>query len=170
MTALTLALVDYWTALPSRTKSARLRTVEDLRRRVDSGTLEPAVLLPPALGDADEEVVFRATSAWLSAHEDVVAAAGEASEWVRRGLAINRGAVFAALLALAEEAVNERLLRLRLVLSSDDVETLCRCTSRRNCPRTRAFFGDWLDLLEGAAAARERASLADVLSSRVRVA
>jgi hypothetical protein len=170
MTALTLALVDYWTALPSRNKSVRLRGVDEIRRRVESGVLEPAALLPAALGDADEDIVFAAASAWLAARVDATASAHDAMEWVRRGLAINRGAVFAALLARGDEGLNEGLQRLRLLLSADDVEAVCRRASGC-CPRTRAFLGDWLDLLDGeASAARERASLAGALASRARVA
>lgn len=170
MTALTLALVDYWTALPTRSRSARLRGVEELRRHVESGALEPAALVPLALADPDEDVVFGATSAWLSAQADAGAAAGDATEWVRRGLALNRGAVFAALLARGDEALNDRLQRLRLLLSADDVETVCRCAGGRPCPRTRAFLGEWLDLLDGEATARERSCLAGTLEEPARVA
>ena len=170
MTALTLALVDYWTALPSRSKSARLRGVEELRRRVESGALEPSALVPSALGDPDEDVVFGATSAWLSAQSDAGAAACDATEWVRRGLAINRGAVFAALLARGDDGLNDRLQRLRLLLSADDVETVCRCAGGRPCPRTRAFLGEWLNLLDGESTARERSCLAGTIEERARVA
>lgn len=170
MTALTLALVDYWTALPSRNKSARLRAVNELRRRVESGAIDPAALVPSALGDPDEDVVFGATSAWLSAQVDAGAAVRDATEWVRRGLAINRGAVFAAMLARGDEALNDRLQRLRLLLSAADVETVCRCAGDLSCPRTRAFLGEWLELLDGEATARERSCLAGALEGRARVA
>ena len=170
VTALTLALVDYWTALPSRSKSARLRGVEELRRRVESGALEPSALVPSALGDPDEDVVFGATSAWLSAQSDAVTAACDATEWVRRGLAINRGAVFAALLARGDEAVNSHLRRLRLGLSADEVATVCRHASRRHCEWTQAFLCEWHELLDGEATAPARACLAASLAERARVA
>jgi hypothetical protein len=173
MTALTLALVDYWTALPTRTKATRLRAVEDLRRRIEAGDADPAALLPSALGDADEDVVFSAASAWLAAGTgatSAIEAARDPVEWVRRGLAINRGAVFAALLSRGDEAVNGLLLRLRLGLSADEVETVCRYAVRRRCLRTQGFLRDWIDLLEGEATARERACLAGTLEERARVA
>ena len=113
MNSITTALIDYWQRLPARSAASRRRSLEDARRRVDAGERGADALLPYALADHDEDVVFAATSAYVGILRDVGArnaAAHDAAEWVRRGLAINRGAVFAALLALGDEGVNERLL------------------------------------------------------------
>lgn len=151
MTVLTLALVDYWTALPSRPKSVRLRAVAELRSGVAAGECLPGQLLPYALGDADADVVFAATSTWLAIRNDSAAAdvaAGAAIDWVRRSLAINRGAVLAALLARGDESLNARLQGLRLVLSPTEVETVFSLVARRRSAPLQAFLADWRALLE----------------------
>ncbi|MFO1406695.1 MAG: hypothetical protein U1F08_04070 [Steroidobacteraceae bacterium] len=173
MTALTRALVEYWTALPSRGKSARLKAVADLRQRIGNGESPARTLLPYVLGDGDEDVVFAATSAWLAVHHGTPAAdaaAGDAVEWVRRGLAINRGAVFAALLSRGDEALNARLPGLRLALAADEVATVCRHVARRRCDAAQAFLRDWHRLLGEGADTGAREALARSLEECARVA
>lgn len=154
MNSITPALIDYWQKLPARSTASRRRSLEEARRRVDVGERGAETLVPYALADCDEDVVFAATAAYVGVIRDAgdrSAAAHDAAEWVRRGLAINRGAVFAALLALGDEGVNERLLPLRLALSAEDVATVCRRAARRPCERSRAFLHEWHELLgEGA--------------------
>ena len=151
MNALTAALVDYWTSLPVRPKSSRLRALAELRKEIESGDRSPTALLPYALGDADEDVVFAASSAWIALRPDpsaAEAAAMDAVEWVRRGLAINRGAVFAALLSRGDESLNGRLNGLRLGFSAAEVETICRHVARRRSIAVQAFLCDWHRLVE----------------------
>jgi hypothetical protein len=71
----------------------------------------------------------------------------DAVEWVRRSLALNRGAVFAALLLRGDDRINEKLLPLRLTLSADDVATVCRRAACEPCERSRAFLREWHDLV-----------------------
>jgi len=150
MNSITPALIDYWQKLPARSAASRRRSLEEARRRVDTGERNADSLVPYALADHDEDVVFAATAAYVGAIRgagDRNAAANDAAEWVRRGLALNCGAVFAALLALSDEGINERLLPLRLALSADDVATVCRRAARRPCERSRAFLWEWHELL-----------------------
>ena len=173
MNALTSALVDYWITLPTRPKASRLRAVAELRQPIESGDLSPLALLPYALGDGDEDVVFAATSAWVASRPEpsaAEAAAAEAIEWVRRGLAINRGAVFAALLSRGDESLNERLSRLRLGFSVREVETICRHVARRRSAAAQAFLSDWHLLLQDDAPAGVRDCLARSLEECARVA
>lgn len=170
MTALTLALVDYWTTLPSRAKSVRLKAVADLRARIADGSLPSDALLPYVLGDADGDVVFAATSAWLAVRPATAAALADAIEWVRRGLAINRGAVFAALLSRGDESLNARLCGLRLGLAAHEVETLCRHVARRHSPVAQGFLADWHALLEDGADLAARDCIARLLGDRAQVA
>ena len=163
MNSITPALIDYWQRLPSQSAESRRQGLEEARRRVASGDGNAESLVPFALADHDDDVVFAATSAYVGVVRDALernAAAHDATEWVRRGLAINRGAVFAALLALGDDGINERLLPLRLALSADEVATVCRRAARRSCERSRAFLHDWHDLLFGEATAREREHVA----------
>jgi hypothetical protein len=169
MNSMTPALIDYWQKLPTRSAASRRLSLEDVRRRVHSGERGPDALVPYALADHDEEVVIAATSAYVGVLRDASereAAAHEAAEWIRRGLAMNRGAVFAALLALGDERVNERLNPLRLALSADDVGTVCRRAARRSCESSRAFLQEWHELLFGEATAREREHIAASLGFR----
>jgi hypothetical protein len=173
MNALTSALVDYWTTLPSRPKANRLRAVAELRQPIESGDLSPAALLPYALGDGDEDVVFAATSAWVAVRPEPSAsenAAADAVEWVRRGLALNRGAVFAALLSRGDESLNERLRGLRLCFAEREVETVCRHVARRRSAAAQAFLRDWHLLVQDDGEAGVRDCLARSLEECAQVA
>jgi len=163
MNSITPALIDYWQKLPARSTASRRRSLEEARRRVDAGERGADTLVPYALADCDEDVVFAATAAYVGVIRDAGdrnAAAHDAAEWVRRGLAINRGAVFAALLALGDEGVNERLLPLRLALSAEEVATVCRRAARRPCERSRAFLHEWNELLSVESTTCERSHVA----------
>ena len=174
MNSITPALIDYWRKLPAQSAASRRQYLDETRSRVASGERGAESLVPFALADHDEDVVFVATSAYVGVVRDALernAAAHDATEWVRRGLAINRGAVFAALLALGDDGINERLLPLRLALSADEVATVCRRAARRSCERSRAFLHEWHNLLFGDATAREREHVAATLGiGRARVA
>ncbi len=163
MNAITPELIDYLQKLPIRSVASRRQCLEETRSGVASGERSAESLLPFALADHDEDIVFAATSAYVGVVRDARernAAAHDATEWVRRGLAINRGAVFAALLALGDDGINERLLPLRLALSADDVATVCRRAARRSCERSRAFLHEWHELLFGEGMACEREQVA----------
>ena len=166
MNSMTPALIDYWQRLPAQSAESRRQGLEEARRRVACGESSAESLVPFALADHDDEVVFAATSAYVGVVRDALernAAAHDATEWVRRGLAVNRGAVFAALLSLGDDGINERLLPLRLALSTDDVATVCRRAARRSCERSQAFLHEWHELLFGEATALEREHVAESL-------
>jgi hypothetical protein len=168
MNSMTPALIDYWQNLPARSTASRWQSLEEARRGVHSGERSPDALVPYALADHDEEVVFAATSAYVGVVRDArdrEAAADQAAEWVRRGLAINRGAVFAALLALGDEGINERLNPLRLALSAEDVATVCRRAAHKPCERSRAFLREWHELLGDGAVDPGRRYLSGVLAA-----
>jgi len=166
MNSITPALIDYWQKLPTRPTASRRQGLDEARRKVQRGERGTDALVPYALADHDEDVVFAATAAYVGVVRDARerdAAAQDAAEWVRRGLAINRAAVFAALLALGDERINERLLPLRLALSVDDVATVCRRAARGHCERSRAFLHEWHELLSGESAEHARAHIAATL-------
>jgi hypothetical protein len=168
MNSITPALIDYWQKLPARSATSRREHLEETRSGVASGERSAGSLVPFALADHDEDVVFAATSAYVGVVRDALernSAAHEATEWVRRGLAINRGAVFAALLSLGDDGINERLLPLRLTLSADDVATVCRRAARRPCERSRAFLHEWHELLGADALDPGRGLLSGVLAA-----
>jgi hypothetical protein len=168
MNSITPALIDYWQKLPARSTASRRHSLEELRRRIDAGEGGIDALVPFALADHDEDVVFAATSAYVGVVRDArerEAAAQDAAEWVRRGLALNRGAVFAALLSLGDAGINERLLPLRLALLPEEVATVCRRAARKPCERSRAFLREWHELLGNEALDHGRRHLSRVLAA-----
>jgi hypothetical protein len=167
MSPLTEALIDYWQALPAQSAALRQLRLEEAGARVRDGALGPEALVPFALADADAEVVVQATLRYVGAgYQGAVreAAVAEALEWIRRGLALNRGAVFAALLSLGDKAVDESLAGLRLGLSAEEVATVCRLATATRGAATREFLRSWLELLGAVGPTPERAHLSRALA------
>jgi len=169
MSPMNHALITYWHRLPAEPPSARRATLDGVRDRIRGGIEPRDTLVPFALGDVDDGIVASATQAYVAsfvathvASADADAGA-EAIEWVRRGLALNRGAVFGALLALEDEHIVERLNALRLVLSAAEIETACRVLGPETGPCATAFLRGWLELIGSGPLARERRALSRVL-------
>lgn len=158
---LTAALVRYWSALPRHGLDARLRWLAATRAAVRAGETTSRAFVVPALGDADESVVFEAALEYVGAHPVSIerrrAAVEEAADWIRRSLALNRSAVFAALLSFGDAWINESLAGLRLILAHAEIESLCRQVVRHPSSATRAFLADWIELLDAAATPDARA-------------
>jgi hypothetical protein len=172
MSPLTPALLSYWHRLPAECAATRRKSLDATRERVCSRH-EAAALVPFALADVDEGIVASATHAYVasaSAAPDVDPATpiAEAAEWIRRGLALNRGAVFGALLALDHERAVERLAPLRLLLSANEVEVACRVLGRSPGPRALDFVRDWADLVADGPLQRERLALHAVIGADCR--
>lgn len=151
MSPVTSALIDYWHRLPSDSVATRLRRMQSLAAKVDGGAGAPAALVACALGDVDASVVLAATTACIPRTSFPAArraALEDACEWIRRGLALNRGAVFAAVVQSGDGEALARLARLRLTLTTTEIETLCALLRDRPLPRrTRRFFEEWLGAL-----------------------
>jgi hypothetical protein len=167
MSPMTEALIDYWQFLPAQSAALRQTRLEEVVARVRESKHGPAALVPFALADVDAEVVLAATRAYVESqggHLTREAAVADALEWIRRSLALNRGAVFAALLSLGDPSVNESLARLRLVLQADEVETVCQSATATRCSATRRFLRSWLELLGPDGPAPECAHLSRALA------
>jgi hypothetical protein len=165
MSPLTEALIDYWQALPAQSAALRQLRLEEAGARVRDGALGPEALVPFALADVATDVVMQATLGYVgAAHGGPVRAVAEALEWIRRGLALNRGAVFAALLSLGDKSVNESLAGLRLGLQAEEVADVCRLAAATPCVATREFLRSWLELLGAEGPAPERAHLSRALA------
>ena len=150
-------LVAYWRDTLPLPVAARRRALDAVctRARRDATALDD--MLPFALGDPDEEVVYGATLAHVGAYPPRAtahAATADAIEWVRRRLAINCAAVFSALLSLGDESVLEALLPLRSTLRGDEVAAVRRRIGCE-CPEpARAFLETWVELLDQSAGRR----------------
>jgi len=169
MLTVTHALIDYWKRLPVEPPAARRRRLDTLIERIRAAADRRDALLPFALGDVEDGIVAAATREYLhsagAATRDRHAVLHDAIEWIRRSLALNRGAVFAELLSLEDESITARLAPLRLGLSTSEVETACRNLAPRTGSLVAEFLADWLGLLEGSGLQAERrivgAALAD---------
>jgi len=167
MSPMNSALISYWHRLPAESPAARRKTLDAIRDRVRAGLEPRSALVPFALGDVEDGIVAVATQAYVAtlAGSTDSEALTEATEWVRRGLALNRGAVFGALLALEDERVVERLAALRLVLSAAEIESACRVFGAEPGPRATVFLRDWLDLIGEGPLVRERRALCGLLEA-----
>jgi hypothetical protein len=146
----TPVLIDYWKRLPTTSVDERRTALDRLCGQEPGGGFNRPALLPYALADDDETVVHRATLAYVAPRGVVRnidrAAVDDALEWIRRRLALNRGAVFAALLALDDEDVTAALAGLRLSLDAHEAATVFRRGARTGCPRARDFLEGWQEL------------------------
>jgi len=168
MSPMTPALINYWHRLPAESPSVRRELLQTTRDRVCAGMEPAAALVPFALGDIDAGIVAEATRAWIAAAADAPGrsnAVAEAAEWIRRGLALNRGAVFGALLALGDAEALERLGGLRLSLSAAEVEVACDIAGTAGNARARAFVVAWIKLLDEGPTERERRALTALLDA-----
>jgi hypothetical protein len=161
------ALISYWQRLPAESPAARRNALDTVQDRVHAGLEARRALVPFALGDVEDGIVAVAAQAYVATRAGPTDpdALAEATEWVRRGLALNRGAVFGALLALEDEQVVARLAALRLVLSAAEIETICRVVGAEPGPRATAFLRDWFELLDDGPLARERRALSGPLEA-----
>lgn len=167
MSPMNSALISYWHRLPAESPAARRKTLDAIRDRVRAGLEARSALVPFALGDVEDGIVAEATQAYAAAPAGATDADArtEATEWVRRGLALNRGAVFGALLALEDERIVERLAALRLVLSAAEIEAIGRVLGAEPGPRATGFLRDWLELIGEGPLARERRALSGLLDA-----
>jgi len=149
---LTSILVRYWQEMPQAAIDERARWLDATRARVRAGETTTRAFAVHALGDVDEHIVFAAALEYVGAHpisiERRQAAVDAAADWIRRGLALNRGAVFAALLSLGAASVSGTLGGLRLILTHVEIEVVCRYAVARPSRATRMFLAEWLELLD----------------------
>lgn len=115
--AVTAALMRYWQELRLASVTQRRWVIAELRAAVRRGETTSRAWLPVAVGETDPELVREAVLGYLGGApvsiERREIAVGDALDWIRRGLALNRVAVFVALLQLGDVTINERLAGLR---------------------------------------------------------
>lgn len=154
--AVSARLLDYWRVTLPLPVASRRRALDAVCAAARRDATVVADMLPFALGDCDEEIVYRATLAHVGAfpRQAGLASTADAIEWVRRRLALNCAAVFAALLSIGDDHVLERLLPLRSTLDADEVAAIRRRLGAE-CPEpARTFLRAWIDLLDQSCARR----------------
>lgn len=154
MSPMTHALISYWQRLPDESPAVRRLKLAATCDDVRSGRRAASSLVPFALADVDDEIVSAATATYVEccthgAPELRHLAVEDTLEWIRRGLALNRGAVFSALLHACGPVVNERLASLRLMLTEDEIATICRRLPANPGRIALRFLRAWRELLEG---------------------
>jgi hypothetical protein len=143
----TSALLHYWRELRLSSVTQRRWVVAELRAAVRRGETTARAWLPVALGETDPSLVCEAVLGYLGGTPVSVErrerAAGDALDWIRRGLALNRVAVFVALLQLGDVAINERLAGLRGRLT--EAETAAVWCEFGDCDGTPSgdFIAEW---------------------------
>ena len=155
MSPVSNVLIGYWHRLPAEPCAVRRENLATACREVRTGTRPHESLVIFALGDVDDGIVVTATRAYLDSSARISpdarsVAIDAAIEWVRRGLALNGGAIFHALLATGEAKTCERLASLRLALPARELESVCRCFRSEPTSRAARFLEDWRRLVEAA--------------------
>jgi hypothetical protein len=145
-----MRLLDYWRSTLPLPVTARRRALDAVYLRARRDAAAVADLVSFALGDPDEEIVYRATLAQVEcarrARPRSATPVREAIEWVARRLALNRAAVFAALASLDDESVLEMLRPFRLVLDEAECVVVHRRLKLHPAGATREFLRAWAEL------------------------
>ncbi len=143
-------LLEYWRVEFQQPLEDRRRSLEAACERVGHGISPASEVLPFALGDTDDDIVFRATVAHITASPDSRLHArdrlSDSLEWIRRRLAINRAAVFAALLSVGGETTLEALQGFRLLLDDHEFEFVIGRMSADATGAVGEFLRNWADL------------------------
>ena len=145
--AVTAALMRYWQELRLASVTQRRWVVAELRAAVRRGETTSRAWLPVAVGETDPGLVREAVLGYLGGTpvsiERRELAAGDALDWIRRGLALNRVAVFVALLRLGDVTINERLAGLRGRLNGAEAAAVwCEFADRDGTPGGD-FIAEW---------------------------
>ncbi len=143
----TAALMLYWRELQSTGATQRRWIVEELRAAVRRGETTARTWLAVALGETDPTLVREAVFGYLGGTPVSVErrerAADDTLEWIRRGLALNRAAVFVALLQLEDGAINERLTGLRGRMTAAETTAVWNaCDAGAGTP-SGDFIAEW---------------------------
>jgi hypothetical protein len=141
------AVVAYWLWLRDAALPARTALVERLRDAIEHGQSGVRAWVPVILGDDDFELVRAAAAAYVGARpvsiERLERAVLDAIDWIRRGLTLNRAAVFVALLDHADDAAFSRLANLRGRLTPEEARTVWAACDATRHEAVRNFVNEW---------------------------
>ena len=144
-------LETYWRALPAITSEERLQLVQRLGDATRHAQQDRHCVAVPLLGDPDDAVVFAATLAYASRGplpiERRRLVLEQVLDWIRRGLAVRRSAVFAALLSLRDTQIEDFLRPLRLRLSVEEFHAVVATLRARSEGAGQEFLDEWAALL-----------------------
>lgn len=143
----TAALMRYWQELRLASVTQRRWVAAELRAAVRRGETTSRAWLPVAIGETDPELVREAVLGYLGGTpvsiERREIAVGDALDWIRRSLALNRVAVFVALLQLGDVTINERLAGLRGRLNGAEAAAVWCAFADCDVTSSGDFIAEW---------------------------
>lgn len=145
--AVTQAIVQGWQWLASRSVDERRALQAHLRDAIAQGHTTARAWLPLAMSEIDPVLLRAAVLGYLGSAPRSVEQRGQALddviEWFRRGLTLDRVAVFVSLLELRKPEVNERLASLRGRLTDAERDRALHGFADATDTLTREFIADW---------------------------
>lgn len=141
------SLLRYWSRLGEWPERSRLRSLHAVAAgHVPDAAAQRAIAVC-ALADCSVEVVFTATSEYVSTARGWSGSRAErvedALQWAGRRLAVRPDAVFAALLAQRDPSIESRLVEIRGVTSSAAVLSVLDIVGRRATADSSDFIAEW---------------------------
>lgn len=141
------ALCDYWGWLRTADRDRRHALAGRLRHAVEQGRTGLRAWVPVILGDTDFELVRAAVHAYVDARpvslEQLERRVADALDWIRRGLALDRAAIFVALLEAADETRLARLAGLRGLMTAAEAQAVWQACAGLHDEATREFLDEW---------------------------
>jgi hypothetical protein len=145
----TRAVLTGWRWLGGCCVAERQALHADLRQAIARGQTTPRAWLPIAVAETNPALLRAAVAGYIGSAPRSVAereqALEDVIEWFRRDLTLDRVAVFEALLALREPAVNARLALLRGRLTAAERDRVRNGFAAATDAATREFFAEWDD-------------------------
>jgi hypothetical protein len=145
--AVTQAIVQGWQWLASGPAIERRALQAELRDAIARGHTTARAWLPLAMSETDPALLRAAVLGYLGSAPRSVEQRGQALddvvEWFRRGLTLDRVAVFVSLLELREPDVNERLASLRGRLTDAERDRVLRECAGVTDMLTCRFIAEW---------------------------
>jgi hypothetical protein len=142
------ALAAYWRLVAVADVASRAGLLHALREDIAAGHTTVRACVPVALGDPDFQVALEAALAyvggWPASVERRAHVVEEVVDWIVRGLALNRVALFCALLERADALCLERLARVRTRLAEPEAAAVFAALRDREIDVAVAtFLAEW---------------------------
>jgi hypothetical protein len=146
-TATMAGLVGYWDCVRGMTLPERRELCRELRDAMQRGDTTARAWLAVALGEPCAALAQEAALAYVSAVpasiEQRAAAIDDACDAIRRGLGLSPAGIFAALVAVADPTLLERIAALRWRLDARQSADVFELTAGIRDPAVREFLEEW---------------------------
>lgn len=145
------ALARYWPVVAVTRVEQRIAMLRELLEDIAAGLTTVRACVPVALGDPEFHLAREATLAylggWPASVDRRAQVVDEIVDWIVRGLALDRAAIFCALLERADAGCLERLARLRTRLDARETAAVLAAFRGRAIDReVTTFLEEWRSL------------------------